>query len=172
MKSLPWTNTDYRNEFLAQCDQAQLAKAKAGDKAAMDELNKDFTAYKEAKAQELDLENRLLGAANLAEFRANPKACIAELEKETGPLYVYEIAASRGLFKIISERWSRKAGAQFGEGTDWGGKVATKGWKATIEIGDQRYEIEGDSYYHPRQRNEAVCAEAWKTLLRTVHIVA
>ena len=170
MKTLP-RPSNHKTEFLAQCDQEQLAKAKAGDEVAKTALTKEFEIYQQEKNKAVEEERLLTGAANLAEFKANPEACIAAMEAEGGQsLYVYEIAEARGLFRVSSERWSREAGGQFGRGTDWGGKVASKDWKAVIEIGDRRYDITGNSYYAAPQRHEAVCAEAWKTLLKTVGI--
>jgi hypothetical protein len=169
MRQLPTSGSDHRNEFLAQCDQDKLAKARAGDAMAKDELQKEYEAYRKAKDDEADLDGKVTGAANLAEFRADPKKAIAELQAQGGSsLYVHELAEAYGLFRVVSEQWSRDAGAQFGKGTDWGGKVATKGWKATIEISDRRYEVRGSSYYDKPRRHEAVTAEAWKVLLGTV----
>lgn len=168
MNRLPQASINSSQEFLDQCDQDKLAKARAGDETAKKELNDEFKVYEQTKAGEVEFARNLKGAANLAEFRADPAAVITALHAEAGTFYVHELAEMYGLFKIVKEGWSREAGSQHAKGTDWGGKVATKGWKAVIEISDRRYEITGSSFYDAPRRHESVAQEAWRTLLKTV----
>jgi hypothetical protein len=170
MKKLPLSNSDHRNEFLAQCDQEGLAKARAGDENWKATLQQQFEEYKKAVESNIELEQSLIAAENLAEFRSNPTAAIRQVETFCRTFSPGENALIFGLFTIVSENWTRAAGIQFPKGSDWGGQVAQKGWKATIDIGGTRHTITGQSYYGDLQRHESVCNEAWKVLLRSVGI--
>ena len=129
-------------------------------------LQNKFQAWTIAKETQLKALNAEIGKVNWEAFKNDPQAVLTELAELGGrSSEPGEIAVYYRLATIQKLSWGKAAGSKLPKGCDYGGKVSSKGFNVTFQLGNgEVIKAAGSAYYDRNDQSRAACSLIYQHL--------